>query len=367
MPTSPFASPTSALGLWLAANGLDADAVRAVLAIAVPLAQPDRAAEEPEPAPLSPARVRQWCAQAFGAAWPALSETVRRTCAEVPVALEDGADARPQIHDHGPDAAPTITVPWRRGDARDALALAHELAHAVQIVASHARTPGAAMPPLAREVCAFLGERALAAHLGDRPEGRALRAAWLAEDRIYLGQDAAALRAAFADPHAAYDYRWNYPVARWLARRAQALADPGEAAALLSSGADAPARLRPLIEAALAAQNPLPPVLARDEAGPLAAYRQIGVAAALETARRGECEPETVEAFYEALLDGLRESRLAIGLDDEARPFGWAIAGRDGEGRPQAARLAAPFGDPSAMEALAARRLAAAATQGGAP
>ncbi|WP_349370507.1 hypothetical protein [Salinarimonas sp.] len=367
MPTSLPVPPDSALALWLAANGLDADLVRAVLATAVPLAQPGRAADEPEPAPLSPALVRRWCAEAFGAAWPALSETVRRTCADVAVVLDDGPGARPQIHDHGPDAAPTIKVPWRRGDARDALALAHELAHAVQIIASHARTPGAAMPPVAREVCAFLGERALLAHLRDRSEGCALRTAHVAEDGVYLGEDAATLGAAFADPQAGYDYRWNYPVARWLARRARELSDPGEAAALLSSGPDAPARLRPLIHAALAAQNPLPPVLARDEPGPLVAYRQIGVAAALETARGEESEPETVEAFYEALLDGLRESRLAIGLDEEARPFGWAVAGRDGEGRPQAARLAAPFGDPAAMEALAARRLEAAPAAGSAP
>jgi len=78
---------------------------------------------------------------------------------------------------------PSIVVPWRSGCAAEALSLAHELAHAVQIRATPARTPGGVMPPVAREVCAFLGERALLRRCADEPEGAALHAAYCDDAR----------------------------------------------------------------------------------------------------------------------------------------------------------------------------------------
>ena len=58
--------------------------------------------------------------------------------------------------DNGPTAFPTIFYSYR-GEPSDSLTIAHEFAHALQIRASR----GKFVPPIMREVCAFVGEWAL--------------------------------------------------------------------------------------------------------------------------------------------------------------------------------------------------------------
>ncbi|WP_372426252.1 hypothetical protein [Salinarimonas chemoclinalis] len=353
---------TTAVAAWLDINRIRSDLVAAILGGAAPL---DAGAAPPEKDHrFAVRRVRELCADAFAAAWPLHAEVARRVCTDAPTWFVAQRGARPQTRDAGPRALPSIIVPWRTGSAEEALSLVHELAHAVQIVATHVHTPGATMPPVAREVCAFLGERAVLRHLSDGRERRALRAAWIRDDRTYLVADAQRLRAALASGGATYDYRWNYPVARWIARRSAGLAEPNTACALLESGPDAPTRLEPHILDALASRNPLPPIVGRDEAGPMAAYRRIGVAAALETAAK-DLDGETVQGFYAAIVGALRDGGLVIGVDEEARPFGWGIASRAGESAAGNERLAAPFGDRARMEALISRRASADANRGG--
>ena len=147
--------------------------------------------------------------------------------------------------DRGADMPPLVSLHWRATPA-DPLALAHEYGHAAQIAATHATGSGP-MPPLAREVCAFLAELALLDQMsGWRDTRQALHAAHMADDTIYLGRDATALRAALEDPVRPYDHRWNYPPARILAGRLFTGSDRQRLAALYAAGGRAPAVLASL-------------------------------------------------------------------------------------------------------------------------
>jgi hypothetical protein len=93
--------------------------------------------------------------------------------------------------------------------------IAHEFAHALQIVASG----GKFVPPVAREVCAFVGEAALLLRLRQIDDIRytGLRQVWRRDDRKYLISDGRDLESALDNPDSAYRYNWNYPIARHLA------------------------------------------------------------------------------------------------------------------------------------------------------
>lgn len=118
--------------------------------------------------------------------------------------------------DHGPSKYPTILYHFH-GDPSDPLVVAHEFGHAVQIRASG----GTFLPPVMREVCAFLAEGALLSHCRnhDVVQYAALLERWQADDRRYLGTFSGKLRADLDNPDAIYDYSWNYPLARLIAHR----------------------------------------------------------------------------------------------------------------------------------------------------
>ena len=94
----------------------------------------------------------------------------------------------------------------------DLLSLAHEAAHAAQLILSR----GSFMPPLAREACAFLGEIAFVEWMRQHEPDMfpSLFAAWLKHDEAYCGADLEALLQALGDPQTPYEYRMNYPLAR---------------------------------------------------------------------------------------------------------------------------------------------------------
>lgn len=116
--------------------------------------------------------------------------------------------------DNGPAAYPTILLSYR-GEPADFLVVAHEFGHAVQIRASR----GLFVPPIIREVCAFLGESALLSHTRQRDLQRYphLVRAWRNGNARYFGAQRERLRSALSQPDAAYSYSWNYPIARHIA------------------------------------------------------------------------------------------------------------------------------------------------------
>ena len=116
--------------------------------------------------------------------------------------------------DNGPTAYPTILFSYR-GKPADSLVIAHEFGHALQIRASR----GKFVPPVIREVCAFLGEGALLSHALQRNAAQYsdLVRVWQKDNYRYFGAQSDRLRAALLRPDASYMYSWNYPIARYLA------------------------------------------------------------------------------------------------------------------------------------------------------
>jgi hypothetical protein len=127
----------------------------------------------------------------------------------------DGARApRPFTVPTGRDDCPAVVLSYR-GRIVDLITVAHEFGHAVQIAA----TGGGFVPPVNREICAFVSELALLKLLlAELPAlHRPALAGWRAGNRNYLGRHGKALALALSDPQSVYRYCWNYPIARVLA------------------------------------------------------------------------------------------------------------------------------------------------------
>jgi hypothetical protein len=118
--------------------------------------------------------------------------------------------------DNGPTAFPTIFYSYR-GEVSDSLIISHEFAHALQIRASC----GKFVPPIIREVCAFIGEWSLLSHTkpGDAGQHRRLSQVWHEDNRKFFGTHQQRLRSALLRLEMPYRYSWNYPIARYLAIR----------------------------------------------------------------------------------------------------------------------------------------------------
>ena len=75
------------------------------------------------------------------------------------------------------------------------------------------------IPPVIREIAAFLGEHVLLSYL--KQTNHSAYAAtffeWKRQNNLYLGLDVQALKVALEHPDSGYNYRHNYPLARILA------------------------------------------------------------------------------------------------------------------------------------------------------
>lgn len=269
----------------------------------------------------------------------------------------DVGDGPPHTIDHGVDQPPEIRMSWR-GSVSDLICLAHELAHAIQLQLS----AGSFMPPVARETCAFLGELALIgwARANDTDLASKLSAVWREESRRYYGDDCELLRAALADPDAAYSYRMNYPLARASAivlwRRG------GDLRPLFAAGSDAMSLLpfAQIADLAGVPQNHLPPMPPSDAArSGIDGYRALGAMALLDIGcRKGESE-RPIGDYYASRLHHLQDRTAYVALDEVGRPVGYAIwrVAADG-GAFTLLRQTAPFGDHLFLQRALARHLA---------
>ncbi len=203
---------------WLALHGLSAATCLALLDAALP--QTDTAVSDRGPPP-----VDLLSSLSASDAWAKVSEAVASILPDVaPRVLQQCGTCfdPPQgrsftLHDGG-NGVPLVACVWS-GRPHDLLTMAHEFGHAAQIMAS---PPGMAMTPVMRETCAFLAEAALVSHLQAGPAkdlAAVLQSLWQAETLRLLGRSARTLRQALSHPDAAYDYGWNYPIARRLALR----------------------------------------------------------------------------------------------------------------------------------------------------
>ena len=253
----------------------------------------------------------------------------------------------PYTADLGKGQAPRVEMAWH-GTFDDVICLAHEAAHALQILLSKHET----MPPVARETCAFLGELAVIDHARMQLPDLfgALCDVWRKENEAYLGRDLTALSAAIADPSTPYHYRQNYPIAR-LAAVELFRRDPGAwARGLFSAGAEAMRHLpiEAMAERAADVTNPLPPLPEPDAENPAAdAYRSLGAVVMIDLVESGPRAQMPMGAYYDAILESMRARQVFVALDDARRPAGyatWTVAAGSDDGI-QFDHLVAPYGD----------------------
>jgi hypothetical protein len=217
---------------WLELHDLDATRIRTILARvqrldlgAASSRRAARASSQPNPMPA----MQAWAlaARALARQCPAVTGAAERTHLQARTNFAPDEARFPRaftLHDDG-SGHPYVSCPYR-GTVGDLMAVAHEFGHAAQLSASR----GVQLPPVLREVCAFLCELALLAALqGDDPRCFALALrVWQADTRKQLTGDLARLETALLDETTPYSYQWNYPVARILAIEANQALGPEE-------------------------------------------------------------------------------------------------------------------------------------------
>jgi hypothetical protein len=178
----------------------------------------ERRARDPEAAWLR-------TADAMRTFFPAQRSTIDDTLqGTVRVILDEPIKTRRALTlDNGPTAYPTVIYSYRSQPA-DYLMIAHEFAHALQIRASR----GKFVPPIVREICAFLGENALLCHWvhSHAEQYRSIRQVWNDHNQRFFGTYRAQLEVALSQPNTSYSYTWNYPIARYLAIKTSQLYSP---------------------------------------------------------------------------------------------------------------------------------------------
>ena len=287
------------------------------------------------------------------------SASVKAALAEIVFVASTDDSQPPHVIDHGHGRNPTVSMAWKN-DAESLMHLMHEVSHALQINLSQSNR----MPPLAREVCAFLGELTLMAYVHRQGPSSLLRAlldVWHSHNTRYLGDDLEHLSEAILTDSAAYHYRHNYPIARLVACELFTQGSGPWLEALFASGSDAMAHL-PIAHMANAAgrrANYLPalPMSGADQPA-LGAYRSLGAMALLEIEYWNGVSEMPLGDVYEGLLQHMQKQTAFIALDRHHRPLGYATW----EQAPEANRItltrqAAPFGDHLELQKVLSRHL----------
>ncbi|WP_404400434.1 hypothetical protein [Pelagibacterium halotolerans] len=335
---------------WLQVHALERDTVLSVLD-AIRLGEPSREGEYSKALEIDADLAWQLCAKAVLSAMPVLEADIVRIRDHASRRFGDASAPITSSFtlDNGAERLPHLECPYS-GTAGGLLILAHEFAHAVQIVASD----GKFIPPMTREVCAFLGELMLIEHVrtGLPSYAEALLAAWRADTATYLGEDADALLSDLIRPNAAYTYRWNYPVARWIAGCIWGADDKELVLRVFTGRVDAPELIGTFCKKlSVDPINPLPPfpLSASGQMDAAQIYRQIGAVALLDLEDWQNKAQTSIQEYYAFLLDAMREGHMFIKLDDAQRPAGyvtWDYGVHEGVAL---THECAPFGDEGVL------------------
>lgn len=259
---------------------------------------------------------------------------------------QGSSDRLPHTVDRGGDTPPEVLLDWD-GSPESQICLAHEAGHALQLMLSH----GDFMPPVAREVCAFLAELAVIswADANDPALAADLRHVWNADTDLYLIDDRDELLAALADPTAQYQYRLNYPLARIAAVRLFREKSRENLSSLFCSGGTAMSLVGlPEIAASfMQVESALPPLSCSEDGSPvLNRHQKFGAIALLDSAFwKGEAA-RNIADYHRSVQQHLDDDTLVLATDDLHRPIGYATWQRAKEGKvPKVLRCAAPFGN----------------------
>ncbi len=279
------------------------------------------------PTGLPPEAAWRLVVEAVSASFPSRRSVIDQVAKETMVNFANTSDQPRDAYTlgGGKGSAPFIFCPYL-GRVGDLLTLAHEFGHALQIMCSK----GGFMPPLDREICAFVAELCLLDHLKrlSSPFFEPTMLAWRRDNRKYLVDDGLALSDALTTPESSYQYCLNYPVARVAAGRTYRWLPPDLAWKVFEGHAP---RLAAVERIPAVNDRSLQPV-GPDMAAALGRYRRIGCAVESLWAQSGAeadlnmmdtldlirqhpgREVEASESGHMALSDGWIDYYVALGL-----------------------------------------------------
>ena len=302
-------------------------------------------------------------AEALGSYFPSASALIENVRVDTKTSFKPDLQGSPLPYTRaqGFGKPPYVRCPYN-GMASDLINVSHEFAHAVQLVASQSST----MPPVAREVCAFIGEQALLSKLSkDQPAlHESIVNVWHAENHYYLGKCGQMLRTAINNPSIPYHYRWNYPIARVIAYLLFRTTASEELWQFFRNIPSSKLSINKILNDNLenTLKNKLPPFLKleEDETAAVNIYRLLGSMLLLDLNHREKNRPQKqIEEYYGGLVQAIRNQTFAIALNYEKKPLGyvtWRIASND-ESAIRVCQLSAPFGDELKLEKLLKKRL----------
>ncbi|MDQ7733354.1 hypothetical protein QT231_11645 [Halomonas sp. SpR1] len=261
---------------------------------------------------------------ALARAFDNVSEMQHLLCNHVELRVLNNCKEAPYTVCQGSGQPPAVFMDWY-GRVEDLLCLAHETAHALQMLLSKNEL----MPPVARETCAFIGELLLLdyvkAYLAQLHAS--LLDVWHGQNGFYLGDCVEVLTDALNHSEISYHYYQNYPLARLAAVQMFCATDNKSVSALFSSGREAMAYL-PIDEMAsfdIGVRNPLPVLPPSDAEQPAVdAYRSLGIMALLDVESGSKASYQKIESYYLNCLKNLQERTAFIALDNDNKPVGYA-------------------------------------------
>lgn len=352
------------LRTWLELHCLTPAAVSTVLNDLTP---EGRAAQTPSNATtLSAKDAWALAMEALTKKFPGNAQSIERAAHAIELeCVAEGEDVQqPFTLDRSPDKAPLVSIRYSVS-AADILAVAHEFGHAVQLTLGGGRF----IPPIQREIAAFLSELALLEYsaTAHSPIAADLQAAHSADDLVYLHADATQLARALGDPGTPYSYRWNYTIARVLAAKSY----DGQGADTLWNtflGKEGITRLMATDRRKHVphkTENYLLPAPKPDRDHPaINRYRSLGMMALLDIDYwKGESERE-IGDYYAALRSHMQDKSALIAFAEDMKPIGYAIWERHPEssGDIRITRQAAPFGHHFELQKRLRSRLSEAGT-----
>ena len=288
-------------------------------------------------------------AQAFHQAWPNQRHFIGQAQSQTTTQFHSPTDTPCTTHEEqpGPETTPTVTVAINyQGTADNALSVAHEFGHAVQIHANNATFT----PPVLRELAALICELVFLDYLRNSQHqlAQCIETAWHNKAHTYLSDDKPALAAALQDPQALYSYRWNYPAAHILATQLYRALSFEQLWPLIQGKKSLQQCLDnlPNNQQGLRLNNDLPPITpTTDEPAAIGAYRTLGIAALLDLENWQGLAEQPIDQYYQLALTHLQNQTLLAATNKQHQPIGYVTWQNQDKHSIQLTHQAAPFGD----------------------
>lgn len=229
----------------------------------------------------------------------------------------------------GKNKAALISMSWS-GKEEDWICLAHEVGHALQLHLSISE-----MPPIAREVCAFLCEMILLEHLkvNQNETYQKLLITWLNQNEFYIHDCADLLIDAINYADNQYHYYQNYPIAKIISILIYSSKQVTRVKQLFASGLESMGLINKLIKLDQKVESLDNDIIGYSreyipEGEKIDAYTALGIMALLFKNH----VDASISCFYNSVARNLVDGTSFIGLSTEKIPIGYATFKKEADG-----------------------------------